>query len=159
MKIYTNLIKLFLILIIGSLVGCFIFEVKNDYYSDYSSAINSQSFRGGWLPRLLPKSAHLIYDQKDVESNDFLLKFSFTINDYDLWTKDCLIAFNNIKLPTGFIPKWWGNDIFINNTPNYLNYSFFVCKETKNFIVERSYLAISKKENLAFYWRNGKNTN
>ena len=77
MKTY-GIFNIFLFCLVIS--SCNSVERFDNQYKDYAEAIESQSWKGGWLPRLLPKDAVNISESHYIDRPSIIVSFEFREN-------------------------------------------------------------------------------
>jgi hypothetical protein len=57
--------------------GCKAWERPKSRYATRAEAVSAGAFDGGWLPQLVPASAHGLVEQHDVDTNETWLSFDW----------------------------------------------------------------------------------
>lgn len=127
--------------------GCDFVERSDSNFKNYNEAIESDSWKGNWLPKQLPEDAINIYESHYIDDTRTIVAFEFHGNFGEQLKKDCkkTDGFNNIKLAS-MNAKWWPNSLVGNGFASSHEYYYYVCSETEYFAIP-----FDKKE--AYFWR------
>lgn len=128
-------------------LGCNYLEQYDSHYANYTEVVNSQSWKGGWIPKLLPKDAVNIQESHYIDRTSVILVFDFS---KDFKSKLDKICNNKKKANIQFAimnAKWWPNSLTRNATFSNHEYYYYSCHDTEGFF------AIPFGSKKAYYWR------
>ena len=138
-------IFLILILLVSS---CSFFERLDNKYNDYSEAIESQSWKGGWLPELLPKDAIKIFELHYIDRSSVIVSFEFTEDFRTILDSKCSktdgyhIKFADMKA------SWWPNSLTGEAFGSNHEYYYYKCSDKGV-----GYFAVPFGQRKAYFWR------
>ena len=141
-RIYTSILLLLILLV----SGCDFFERKDNKYKDYSEAIESQSWKGGWLPELLPKDAINIFESHYIDRPSVIVSFEFT-GDFKAVLDNKCTKTPHIKF-ADMNASWWPNNLTGEAFGSSHEYHYYKC-----FDKGVCYFAIPFDQQKAYFWR------
>lgn len=127
------------------LISCSFLERFDSHFDDYSKVIESQSWKGGWLPRNLPKDAFDIYESHDLDTNERIVWFK-VINDFKAVLDSSCQSVTIEKIEFLRInAEWWPQPLY--------DKAVFPSHEFYYYICESGYFAIpSRDKNYVYFW-------
>ncbi len=139
--------KIFFITFITLLFfGCDQFERYDSQFKNYEELIKSQSWKGGWVPKIVPKDAVNIKESHYIDHSSVILSFEFS-NDFkgklDGICKE--INFNDIQF-SNINAKWWPNSLEGNAFGSSHEYHYYSCPDIGG------YFAIPFGIKKAYFW-------
>jgi hypothetical protein len=142
------MVKIFILIVsVFAFAACELTERFDSNYKNYNEAIDSNSWKGHWLPRQLPEDAINILESHYVDSSRTIATFEFSVDFREKLKNDCKEnnRIDNIKF-ANMNAKWWPNSLVGSAAASSHEYYYYTCSETE-------YFAIPFSENRAYFWR------
>ena len=128
-------IRIFVSIVLLSLMLACSDSVEN-YYDDYMSMKKSDSYRKGWIPENIPKSAKNIYERHDLDVNKVWIRFQCDSADI-----------------THLVSQLNAADTHL-NVVSILKKNFNLPRKSSYFIfTEKEFFAINYERKLVYYHR------
>ena len=144
MNIISSSILCVLILFVSS-YGCS--ERLDNKYLDYSEAIESQSWKGGWLPRLLPKDAVNISESHYSDRSSIIVSFEFRENFETVLDAKCKKTDGYHIEFADMTADWWPESLVGEARVSSHEYYYYKCSG------DSGYFAIPFEEKKAYFWK------
>ena len=135
------------ILLLFFIFGCDLLERYDSQFNNYSELTNSKSWKGGWVPKQIPKDAVNIKESHYIDRSSVILAFDFSEDFKGELDKNCdnknvhEIKFANIDA------KWWPNSLKGSAFASSHEHHFFSCPDIEG------YFAIPFGSEKVYYWR------
>ena len=136
------------IILILSIANCGLLERFDNKYANYSEAVKSQSWKGGWLPDLLPKDAINIFESHYIDRSSVIVAFEFAEDFKTILNNKCKktdgyhIKFADMKA------SWWPNSLTGEAFGSSHEYYYYECSD--NGV---AYFAVPFGQQKAYFWR------
>lgn len=123
-------------------------EQFSSYFKNYNEAVQSQSWKGNWIPRNLPKDAVNISESHNLDINAVILKYETNRNMKNALDSSCSTIQNVNELDFAVIrEKWWPTPLFGNAKLSSNEYWYYQC--------ENGFYAVQFSEKTTvYYWKN-----
>jgi hypothetical protein len=144
----TRADTLIFIMVIFSISSCGWFERFDNSYSSYSEATESQSWKGGWLPHLLPKDARNILESHYVDRSSVIVSFEFTEDFRAVLDAKCRKTEGHHMRFADMNASWWPNSLTGEAFGSSHEYYYYECRDD-----EFDYYAIPFGQRRAYFWR------
>lgn len=144
-----GLLLTIIIVIVLIPLTCHYLEQPSRYLDAYSPGLH----QGNWVPNIFPNDITQIHEQHDIDTNEVWLRFTTTKSKIGLSQFKMLATQDlqtiNISKPT--FATWWFEGIIEQQPANDSALYAVIYKGNcgKNMV---SYLAISKKNNINYWW-------
>jgi hypothetical protein len=140
--------RLLIIIILFLISGCDFFERHDSHFNDYAELTNSQSWKGGWAPKLIPKDSINIHESHDIDTNSVIFSFDFSGNFKDQLDKICgkKTGYDDIQF-ANINAKWWPNSLTGDGFASSHEYHYYSCPDAEG------YFAIPFSSKTAYFWR------
>ena len=128
--------------------GCSLFEKADHRYPSYVAAVQSQSWKGGWFPGLLPKDALNIRESHWIDRSSVIVSFEFGGDFKALLGTRCArlggleIKFSDMKA------SWWPGNLYGEAFGSSHEYDYYRCSD--NGV---AYYALPFGGSKAYFWR------
>ena len=144
-----NSISIFLILAF-LISSCDCIERFDNKYTDYSEATESQSWKGGWLPEILPKDATNIFESHYLDRSSAIVSFEFTEDFKTILEDKCTKTDGYHMKFADMKASWWPNSLTGKAFGSSHEYYYYECadKGVGNF-------AVPFGQRKAYFWRTG----
>jgi hypothetical protein len=137
----------YIILIPLFLFACDHIERFDNQFENYADLTNSKAWKGGWVPKIIPKDAFNIKESHYIDRTSVILSFDFSDNFKSKLDEICNkknaheIRFSDINA------KWWPNSLVGQALVSSHEYYYYSCKGVGG------YFAIPFGSKKAYYWR------
>ena len=131
--------------------GCS-FETSESYYINLDAA--KKDIEKGWIPDILPESAHDIYKLHNLDSNDMCMKYRFDKDIENLIQEgkevkpEEIAKIDFLDLGVNWWPQWINKEYFKKQNSDIKLY----ISDDKQEYQMRDFFVIDTGSNIAYYW-------
>lgn len=131
-------------------------EDRESFYKSLDEARSDGAMKRGWIPNVLPASAHSIHEEHNLDTNRTWGAFAFASNDR-AWLRRLkpLPADARLTVPSPGA-RWWVLDAATAADLKKSGFDVFVYEEPPFHaaaLPNRVYFVVHKQEGSAFFWR------
>lgn len=111
-------------LFLWPLIACS--ERQENSYASFSEAQAAGAVSKGWVPAWLPTTATAITEAHDLDTNRFMVRFSFPAQSQVSLPADCAHISPFAPPSAPFPRKWWSSDVPASHLSTY-RHTFYQC--------------------------------
>lgn len=136
-------VRLFIIaFFLWPLAACF--ETQENIYASFSDAQIDGAISRGWIPAWLPTTATAIAEAHNLDTNHFMVRFSFPVQAQVSLPNNCSQISPFAPPSAPFSRKWWPSDVPASRLSTY-RHTFYQCGS--------AFVAIASNLGEGFSWQ------